>query len=212
MLVTEQFVFVHVPKTGGSFVRTLIHTHMQVVAEYPGHASYDRLPPEFAGLPALRIVRNPWNWCTCRTITMPRCRANLALRATCSSAPTGARPFPSSSRLSAARLSFHRASGPARGGCAHEGAGLRLLHRARPCHGRRSPERGGRPFEHLREDLLAFLGRHEIAVEEAFRDAVLASPVIHPARPDDRESVSPRTTTRSCGTGAFPLPLVSRYG
>ena len=62
MLVTEQFVFVHVPKTGGSFVRTLIRTHMRVVAEYTDHASYDKLPPEFADLPVLRVVRNPWDW------------------------------------------------------------------------------------------------------------------------------------------------------
>lgn len=44
MLVTKSFVFLHVPKTGGT------------------HAPHSALPSRWQKLPALWIVRNPWDW------------------------------------------------------------------------------------------------------------------------------------------------------
>ena len=68
-------------------------------------------------------------------------------------------------------------------------------------------------FEDLREDLLAFLGRHEIAVEEAFREAVLGSPVIHPPHgPTDRESYPSYYDERLRDLVRSRCPLVARYG
>jgi hypothetical protein len=62
MLVTKDFVFVHVPKTGGTFVNNLVKQHAEVEWEGPLHATYDMLPDEYRDLPAVAFVRNPFTW------------------------------------------------------------------------------------------------------------------------------------------------------
>ena len=66
MIVTSQFVFVHVPKTGGEFVRAIVERHFDVSwrsyeAGLSYHAPYSELPDEFRELPAFSFVRNPWD-------------------------------------------------------------------------------------------------------------------------------------------------------
>ena len=66
MIVTPQFVFVHVPKTGGEFVREIIERHFDVSwrsfeAGLSYHAPYSELPVEYRALPAFSFVRNPWD-------------------------------------------------------------------------------------------------------------------------------------------------------
>jgi hypothetical protein len=214
MLVTEQFVFVHVPKTGGSFVRTLIHTHMQVVAEYPGHASYDRLPPEFANLPALRIVRNPWDWYVSH-YHYAHAQGKPGLAGDLFFGPDRRAPFPEFIAAVCATPELPSSVG---------GPGPRWMRAMKEldCDFYTALDHvmvGGRPnveagrFEHLREDLLAFLGRHDIAVGETFREAILASPVIHPPHgPTDRESYPSYYDERLRDLVRFRCPLVPRYG
>ena len=61
MIATEQFVFVHVPKTGGVFLGEAMREH--TAAEDLGqHALYGNLPERYRGLPAICFVRNPWDW------------------------------------------------------------------------------------------------------------------------------------------------------
>jgi hypothetical protein len=66
VFVTPYFVYVHVPKTGGNFVRDFAGRHFEIVwtSERPDtpalHVAYDSLPPEYRDLPALSYVRNPW--------------------------------------------------------------------------------------------------------------------------------------------------------
>jgi hypothetical protein len=74
MLATKHFVFVHVPKTGGSFIEELCQEHLPeswmidpstFLPEWlrgNRHAGYDAVPEEFASLPAICFVRNPWDW------------------------------------------------------------------------------------------------------------------------------------------------------
>jgi hypothetical protein len=69
MLVTDQFVFLHVPKAGGTFVQTVLGEHLPVVdldsilpAPAWTHASFRDLPPELQALPAFCVIRNPWDW------------------------------------------------------------------------------------------------------------------------------------------------------
>ena len=69
MLVTDQFVFVHVPKTGGTFIQTVLGKHLPVVDLESvmndrtwSHASYGALPAEWRERPAFCVVRNPWDW------------------------------------------------------------------------------------------------------------------------------------------------------
>jgi hypothetical protein len=61
MLVTRDFVLVHVPKTGGTFLNGLVREHCEVVYEHM-HAPYREIPSEYRDLPALAFVRNPFEW------------------------------------------------------------------------------------------------------------------------------------------------------
>jgi hypothetical protein len=66
VFVTPYFVYAHVPKTGGNFVRDFAGRHFEIVwdSDGPGrsmlHVPYATLPPEYRDLPALSFVRNPW--------------------------------------------------------------------------------------------------------------------------------------------------------
>jgi hypothetical protein len=62
MLVTKDFVFVHVPKTGGTFLNNLVKEHADVEWEGQFHATYDTLPADYRHLPAIAFVRNPFTW------------------------------------------------------------------------------------------------------------------------------------------------------
>jgi hypothetical protein len=65
MLVASELVFVHVPRTGGSFIRAVLGEHLELDPRAPRfstHASYDELPAEFRDRPGLCVVRNPWDW------------------------------------------------------------------------------------------------------------------------------------------------------
>jgi hypothetical protein len=63
VLVTRSFVFVHVPKTGGSFIQAVTAEHLAVVyrSDYT-HAPYGDLPEQWRDLPACCVIRNPWDW------------------------------------------------------------------------------------------------------------------------------------------------------
>jgi hypothetical protein len=63
MLVTDSFVFVHIPKTGGSFVDSVIRDHLPVIEHDVGkHTPYGDLPARWHHLPGFYVVRNPWDW------------------------------------------------------------------------------------------------------------------------------------------------------
>lgn len=61
MIATPHFVFLHVPKTGGSFVCSLLRQHCEVT-EFGDHACVTSLPSELTDLPKFVLVRNPWAW------------------------------------------------------------------------------------------------------------------------------------------------------
>jgi hypothetical protein len=58
VFVTRDFVFLHVPKTGGTYVRT----HLPEVLYETQHGGIKDIPSEFQGLPKYAVVRNPWDW------------------------------------------------------------------------------------------------------------------------------------------------------
>jgi hypothetical protein len=65
MLVTPQLVFVHIPRTAGSFVKRVFEDAFGVDPAAPRfgtHSPYDDLPLELRDRPAMCLVRNPWDW------------------------------------------------------------------------------------------------------------------------------------------------------
>lgn len=65
MIITDRFVFAHIPKAGGVFLQRCIRAHFTVLAEWEGdasHQSIEFLPPEHRGKPVLAVLRNPWAW------------------------------------------------------------------------------------------------------------------------------------------------------
>jgi hypothetical protein len=61
VFITPYFVFVHLQKTGGTFIRLLCRKHLTLDLKIP-HAPASAIPPEFGTLPVFAVIRNPWDW------------------------------------------------------------------------------------------------------------------------------------------------------
>lgn len=62
MLVTDKFVFQHLPRTGGTFVYEVIKKFFPSAQEIGYHLPRVLLPREYSHLPILGTVRNPWEF------------------------------------------------------------------------------------------------------------------------------------------------------
>jgi hypothetical protein len=64
VLVTPNFVVLHIPKTGGLFLRSVCFKHFDVLPETEEeiHLGYRHLPDEARNRPCFTLVRNPWDW------------------------------------------------------------------------------------------------------------------------------------------------------
>jgi hypothetical protein len=62
MIVTDKFVFIHMHKTGGQSLGHIIHDCVPSAKPIGYHYPYHMLPAEYAGLPVVGMVRNPWDW------------------------------------------------------------------------------------------------------------------------------------------------------
>jgi len=62
MIVTDKFVFVHLPRTGGTFVSEVIRKFFPSAHEIGHHLPRELLPREYSHIPVLGTVRNPWEF------------------------------------------------------------------------------------------------------------------------------------------------------
>lgn len=65
MILTRHFVYVHVPKTGGNFVRAVIDRNAPPewdIVRLGDHATVHDIPATHRALPRLAFVRNPFSW------------------------------------------------------------------------------------------------------------------------------------------------------
>jgi hypothetical protein len=61
MFATREFVLVHVPKSGGEFIKFCMGQTGESF-DLGSHTPFRDMPPEFRGLPAVTFKRNPWDW------------------------------------------------------------------------------------------------------------------------------------------------------
>jgi len=62
MIVTDEFVFVHLPRSAGTFISELIKNFFPSAHEVGYHLPRSLLPKESSHLPILGAVRNPWEF------------------------------------------------------------------------------------------------------------------------------------------------------
>jgi hypothetical protein len=62
MFVTDKFAFVHLPRTGGSFVIEVITKFFPKAREVGHHLPLELVPSQYRHLPILGTVRNPWDF------------------------------------------------------------------------------------------------------------------------------------------------------
>jgi len=157
MLVTDHFVFVHMPKTGGGFLRAAIVQSMD--AEHCGsHISYREVPAEYSALPAICFMRNPWDWYVSLWAFQRREGSDETFSDLLS------RAFARTPDLYS--LLFRRIGG---------------------IEGWRDGRVEVGRFEHLREDFVAFLDRHDIELPR-LREFVLTAEPINTSERDDYRS------------------------
>jgi hypothetical protein len=62
MITTERFVFLHLHKSGGTFVNECLVRFLPDARHVGYHLPRSMIPPESAHLPVLGFVRNPWSY------------------------------------------------------------------------------------------------------------------------------------------------------
>jgi hypothetical protein len=62
VIVTDKFVFAHLPRSGGTFVSDVIRKFFPSAHEIGHHLPRELLPTEYSHLPVLGTVRNPWEF------------------------------------------------------------------------------------------------------------------------------------------------------
>lgn len=62
MIVTDRFVYIHVSRTGGTFLNRLIANEIPGARRLQYHGHLEDLPAAYANLPVIGFVRNPWDW------------------------------------------------------------------------------------------------------------------------------------------------------
>lgn len=62
MIVTPRFVFLHLHKSGGTFVNAGLIRFIAGAHQLGYHLPRSMIPPQFASLPLLGLVRNPWSY------------------------------------------------------------------------------------------------------------------------------------------------------
>lgn len=175
MVISEQFVFAHIPKTGGVFLQDVIRRHFPVERQWDGgqsHHSIEFLPPGHRDKPVFAVLRNPWAW---YLSWFSYCRAeggNEEFR-------RNYNPETGNFSECIRKLLQPNHSDPVINEyMERHNIGLFEMHRYHimdtdcPDH----DVSYGR-LEHLQEDFLAFLGRHSIAIPDGLDSALARKPV-----------------------------------
>jgi hypothetical protein len=72
MIVTDHFVYIHVSRSGGTFLNKLIMEYVPGARMLQYHGHLKDLPVELSHLPVIGFVRNPWDWYVSMFADYPR--------------------------------------------------------------------------------------------------------------------------------------------
>ena len=62
LMVQDSVIYLHIPKTGGTFCREFLREHYPTIAIGKKHESLARLPEMYSHLPVIASIRNPLTW------------------------------------------------------------------------------------------------------------------------------------------------------
>jgi hypothetical protein len=62
MIATDRFVFLHLHKSGGTFVNECLLRYVPGARQVGYHLPHSLIPPALAPLPRVGLVRNPWSY------------------------------------------------------------------------------------------------------------------------------------------------------
>lgn len=62
MILHKDFVYLHMPKTGGTWMRHICRQMPGYIRETRQHLGLSDIPPDHAHKPVYTHVRNPWDW------------------------------------------------------------------------------------------------------------------------------------------------------
>jgi hypothetical protein len=62
MIATDKFVFIHLPRSGGTFITDFVSKFFSSAHEIGHHMPRNLVPSEYCHLPLLGTVRNPWEF------------------------------------------------------------------------------------------------------------------------------------------------------
>jgi len=62
MIVTKRFAFIHMHKTGGQSIKQSLLNCVEGATEIGYHYPHSMLPQNYAHLPLVALIRNPWDW------------------------------------------------------------------------------------------------------------------------------------------------------
>jgi aspartyl/asparaginyl beta-hydroxylase/SEC-C motif-containing protein len=62
MLLTDQFTFIHMHKTGGQTLKKVIQSSVKDTHEVGYHFPISELPDQASSTPIVGVVRDPWDW------------------------------------------------------------------------------------------------------------------------------------------------------
>jgi hypothetical protein len=194
VLTTRYFVFIHLRKTGGKFIKSVCRDHLPADWIIPNtlddHAGIRQIPAECNGLPTFAAIRNPWDWyVSWYHFTRQRERWDADYEENSDwrwAFDSGRASFKQAiSALCGVPIPPAERSEPAtEPGWVARARGHDWDLYSHWCHIvlREGPDTGqiemGR-YEQLSTDFLDFLGRHEIPVGEAFEHALESAPRIN---------------------------------
>jgi hypothetical protein len=185
MTATRHFVFLHVPRTGGSFIKATCLRNLPsewfVPTSAHRHAPYSQVPSECKDLPMITFVRNPWDWYVSWYHWTTQIAVERRGGAMWKSAfDSGRASFGEAvARACTGRDFENRVTKPVmqERGVDHYTAIFDVIARQGLDEGRVEIGR----YENLADDLLGFLDRHDVPIPPSFADAIHGS---------DRESSS----------------------